>query len=100
MHLIYTVLLYSTLVIFYTPSSALRANPQSPCASLCGNISSTSGDEISCYDAAYTDTPTGQQFEACIACEINSTSVDPGTGSTDVQWLLCMYYHVKVVGFG
>jgi len=88
MHLIYTVLLCSTLFIFYTPSAALRANPQSPCASLCGNISSTSGDEISCYDDAYADTSVGQQFQACIACEINSTSVDPGTGSTDLQWLL------------
>jgi hypothetical protein len=68
----------------------LLVTPSSPqCASLCGNsLSSTQGDEITCQDAAYASALYGPTFEACVACELSSTYVDPVSKASDLQWAL------------
>ncbi len=71
---------------------AILVAPSSQCAVQCGNVlSSTSGSDLTCSDSGYAGSVTGQTFENCIACELNSTYVDPVTKQTDLQWLLCAY---------
>lgn len=67
---------------------ALLVAPSSPqCADLCGNeLSSTSGQEITCEDAAYASSTYGATFQACLACELSSTYVDAATNQSDLQW--------------
>lgn len=70
-------------------SHALLVAPSSQCAVQCGNVlSSTSGSDLTCTDSAYAGSVTGQTFQSCIACELNSTYVDPTTKQSDLQWLL------------
>lgn len=71
---------------------AILVAPSSQCAVQCGNVlTSTSGSDLTCSDSAYASSVAGQNFEACIACELNSTYVDPTTQLSDLQALLCMY---------
>lgn len=70
---------------------AIQALSDSPCASKCGNVlSSTSGpDDISCYDSDYQSTSKAKVFQNCITCQLESKYVDPRTRQTDLQWALC-----------
>src|SRR5271156_5291076 len=73
-----------------TSAHALLVAPSSQCAVQCGNfLSSTSGSDITCSDSAYANTVAGSTFESCIACELNSTYVDPVTKQSDLASLLC-----------
>jgi hypothetical protein len=69
-------------------AQALLVAPSSPqCAVLCGNeLSSTSGQEITCGDSDYSSSTYGATFESCVACELSSTYVDPVTQQSDLQW--------------
>jgi hypothetical protein len=70
-------------------ASALRTVASSHCASVCGNTTETTTDDIVCTDADF-GTPKGQIFAECLTCQLNSTAIDPGNGDTDLKWLLCM----------
>jgi hypothetical protein len=77
--------------LFTTSAHAILVAPSSQCAVQCGNVlTSTTGSDLTCSDSAYASTVAGQTFESCIACELNSTYVDPTTKQSDLQWLLCM----------
>ena len=77
---------------------AILVAPSSQCAVQCGNVlSSTSGSDLTCADSAYAGTVAGQTFQSCIACELNSTYVDPTTKLSDLQALLCAYYCTQIV---
>lgn len=83
------LLLYAFLA---ASSYAILVAPSSQCAVQCGNVlSSTSGSDVTCSDSAYAGTVAGQTFQNCIACELNSTYVDPTNKQSDLQWLLCAY---------
>lgn len=81
-----------TISILVLSSQALRAVPFGPCASLCGNTSDTTSDEIVCSDTDYQGTAAGQTAQACISCQLNSTAVDTATNTSDLQWALCRYH--------
>lgn len=76
-------------VVLIASSNAIRVAPTSPCQSVCGNATITSGNDIVCTDADFANTPTGRAFQECISCELNSTTFDAASGETDLQWLLC-----------
>ncbi|CAG8977757.1 hypothetical protein HYALB_00010978 [Hymenoscyphus albidus] len=93
-----------TLAIITTFASsvgALQSLGNSPCATQCGNIlSSTSGFDIECQDARYYVTP-GSIFQACVSCQLASKYVDPQTKQTDLQWgLYNLRYAVSWCLFG
>jgi hypothetical protein len=80
------------LVALAAHAAALLVAPSSRCADRCGNLLSyITTDEISCYDAAYAETASGQTFAACAACELDSTAADSvaGANATDLAALLC-----------
>ncbi|CRG90078.1 hypothetical protein PISL3812_07119 [Talaromyces islandicus] len=65
---------------------ALRATSGSPCTSACGTTTNTTSEEIVCLDGQYNVTKTGQTFQSCISCLLQSDFQDEGTGETDVNW--------------
>ncbi|KAI1284688.1 hypothetical protein F5Y07DRAFT_11918 [Xylaria sp. FL0933] len=82
------------LLISY--SVALQVTPNSPCASFCidsagddvsdPNSSTTTNNDITCYDSKYTSSPAGQKFQSCMSCLQDSTF---SQGSeTDQLWFL------------
>jgi hypothetical protein len=78
--------------LFTASTNAIVVAPSSQCAVQCGNVlSSTSGSDLTCSDSVYATTTAGQTFQNCIACELNSTYVDPTTKESDLQALLCAY---------
>lgn len=77
------------LVVFASSGAALRAVPQQQCAGACGNVSSTTPQDIVCDDDGFATSSAGQAFQECLTCEINSTASDPNTGQSDLQWALC-----------
>jgi hypothetical protein len=78
--------------LFTASAHAILVAPSSQCAVQCGNVlSSTTSSDLTCSDSAYASSVTGQTFESCISCELNSTYVDPITKQSDLQWLLCVY---------
>jgi hypothetical protein len=82
-------------------ATALLVAPNSNCAVQCGNVqNSVSGDQLTCDDSDYKSSIGGPTFQACIACELNSTYEDAATKQTDLQWLLCRFSAVgeAVVG--
>ncbi|OBT78780.1 hypothetical protein VF21_02506 [Pseudogymnoascus sp. 05NY08] len=72
---------------FVGQSAAIRTVPTSPCASLCGDVTSTTGSEILCAEADL-NTAKGQLFSKCISCQMTSTAIDQKTGDTDLKWVL------------
>ncbi|ELR02471.1 hypothetical protein VC83_07895 [Pseudogymnoascus destructans] len=72
---------------FVGQSAAIRTVPSSPCASLCGDVTSTTNSEILCTQADL-NTTKGQVFSKCISCQMTSTAMDPKTGDTDLKWVL------------
>ncbi|ELR06006.1 hypothetical protein VC83_06886 [Pseudogymnoascus destructans] len=72
---------------FVGQSAAIRTVPSSPCASLCGDVTSTTNSEILCTQADL-NTAKGQVFSKCISCQMASTAMDPKTGDTDLKWVL------------
>jgi len=84
----FTLSFICSLVIFTIPTTAILAVASGKCAGVCGNVTTTQASDIVCTDSDYANTPTGQAFENCINCEMNSSAVDPYTGDTDLKWLL------------
>ncbi|KFZ23399.1 hypothetical protein V502_02122 [Pseudogymnoascus sp. VKM F-4520 (FW-2644)] len=72
---------------FVGQSAAIRAVASSPCASLCGDVTSTTGSDILCT-AADLHTNKGQAFSKCVSCQMTSTAMDSKTGDTDLKWVL------------
>jgi len=93
MHLLVApVALLLLCALLTAPAHAILVAPSSQCAVQCGNVlTSTSGSDLTCSDSAYASSVTGQTFENCLTCELNSTYVDPVTKLSDLQALLCMY---------
>ncbi|KFX87823.1 hypothetical protein V490_07995, partial [Pseudogymnoascus sp. VKM F-3557] len=80
----------STVIVaagFVGQSDAIRSVPSSPCASLCGDVTSTTGSDILCKEADL-HTAKGQTFSKCISCQMTSKAIDPSTGDTDLKWVL------------
>ncbi|ESZ99423.1 hypothetical protein SBOR_0185 [Sclerotinia borealis F-4128] len=75
------------LTSFTQSTSALKALPNSPCASKCGNVlGGTKGDDdIVCQDTGYTSL-IGTTYSGCVGCQLSSTFVDPSTNQTDLEW--------------
>ncbi|KAF7920004.1 uncharacterized protein EAE98_009238 [Botrytis deweyae] len=76
------------LITSFTQStSALKALPDSPCASKCGNVlGGTSGEnDIVCQNTDYTSL-IGTTYSGCVGCQLTSTFVDPSTNETDLEW--------------
>ncbi|KAH8598094.1 hypothetical protein B0O99DRAFT_738941 [Bisporella sp. PMI_857] len=75
---------------------AIQVSPNSPCSSVClddpskdpsdPNSSSTTGSDIVCRDAGYTNTAVGRKYQACVSCLQNSTSTD--SRENDQAWFL------------
>ncbi|KAI1458498.1 hypothetical protein F4805DRAFT_141184 [Annulohypoxylon moriforme] len=97
--------MYRTLAfaaLWRITSSLLVANG-SPCGTQCGNVlSSTTDDMIVCDESAYSTTSNGQVYEACIGCESTSTysTVKGQQNTSDLQYMLYnMRYAVNVCLF-
>ena len=87
------LLIPSTAIVaagFVGQGAAIRTVPSSPCASLCGDVTSTTGADILCTDADL-QTAKGQVFSNCISCQITSKAIDSKTGDTDLKWVLCRH---------
>jgi hypothetical protein len=77
------------LALFTTPGTAIRAVPSQQCAAACGNVTTTSSNDIVCSDADFQNTPKGQAMQNCLSCQQNSTANDPNTGESDLRWFIC-----------
>lgn len=56
---------------------------------------------MTCNDAGYATSNYGVTYEACIACELNSTYYNPATQLSDLHWALYnMRYAVSSCLFG
>lgn len=64
----------------------------SPCQVNCGNVDTTTADQIVCDDANY-GTTAGKVYQSCVACESTSQYVtDDGSHTvSDLQAMLCMF---------
>jgi len=82
------------LAVFAPGILALRATSGSPCTSACGTTSNTTSEEIVCMDDQYNTTKTGETFQSCISCLLQSDFQDQGAGETDVNWGLCELLHL------
>jgi hypothetical protein len=75
---------------------SLQVSSNSPCTSLCldpgqsatnTTASNTLGSDITCVDASYEGTPSGQRFMSCVNCLQTSTTSDDN--GNDQGWFLC-----------
>ncbi|KAI1354922.1 hypothetical protein F5Y01DRAFT_271681 [Xylaria sp. FL0043] len=55
---------------------AVLVAQNSPCETNCGNVFTTTPDQIVCNDADY-GTSSGKVFQSCVTCESQSTYIDP-----------------------
>ncbi|RAL05963.1 uncharacterized protein BO80DRAFT_397334 [Aspergillus ibericus CBS 121593] len=67
-------------------AAALYVTEGSPCWDVCNDPTNTTTSEIVCLDAAYNDTTTGENFEKCVSCALESNYTDPNSSLTDVNW--------------
>ena len=70
-------------------AAALYVTEGSPCWDVCNDPTNTTSSEIVCLDAAYNDTTTGEDFQKCISCALESNYTDPNSQLSDVDWGLC-----------
>lgn len=69
--------------------SALQHVAGGQCESACSDASvGTLHQDVVCLDGEFDSTP-GSYFKQCVSCQLNSTSVDPATNLSDVDWALC-----------
>ncbi|KAI0966627.1 hypothetical protein F4678DRAFT_475744 [Xylaria arbuscula] len=95
------------LVIPY--SFALQVTPNSPCASFCidsegddvsdPNSSTTTNNDITCYDSQYASSPAGLKFQRCISCLEDST-FSQGEESDQLWFLYNLRYAFDNCIFG
>ena len=77
---------------------AVEVAPNSPCAPLCidkpeGNVSdwaasTTLPSDLTCDDALYSNTTTGQKWVNCLKCESSSDFWDIASNENDAFWFL------------
>lgn len=77
---------------------AVEVAPNSPCAPLCidkpgGNVSdwaasTTLPSDLTCDDALYSNTTTGQKWVNCLKCESSSGFWDIASNENDAFWFL------------
>ncbi|KAI8958640.1 hypothetical protein F5Y11DRAFT_31912 [Daldinia sp. FL1419] len=88
---------------FWRASVALMVADGSPCGTKCGNVlSSTTDDMIVCEDSAYSATSSGQVYQACVGCESTSSYATPNgaQNKSDLQYMLYnMRYAVNLCLF-
>ena len=89
----YQLTLVLSLVSFAIPDSlALLVVGGSNCTSACFSsltVHNTNGSDIVCHDTDYNSTSVGEDFQACVSCEIQSEAI-PLTGEqSDLGWALC-----------
>ena len=81
------------LFALFSPSVlSLHVVPGSNCTAVCTqNVtsSSTTSEDITCFDKEYNTTAVGTSFQSCIACEMESHTFDQRTKQTDLGWALC-----------
>ncbi|KAE9374762.1 hypothetical protein N431DRAFT_503544 [Stipitochalara longipes BDJ] len=73
---------------------SLQVSSNSPCTSLCLDVgqnattitTNTSGGDITCQDADYVKTESGQKFISCVSCLQTSTASDED--GSDQEWFL------------
>lgn len=53
----------------------------------------TAGSDIACHDSDYNSTVSGDRFQKCISCEIQSEIFNRRTGQTNLGWALCKQNH-------
>jgi hypothetical protein len=87
------------LVLNSSAVFALVTTPGSPCADVCGTTTNTTSSEIACLDQSYNQTTTGKSFKKCISCQLDSEFHDASTGESDVNWGLCMLWHLREFPF-
>ena len=80
----YIALLY-LLTALLRVTYALQSVSGSPCDSVCADAG-TLEDDVVCLDASYQSLDSGRAFQKCVACQLNSTAVDPANNDTDVGW--------------
>ncbi|KAI2463775.1 hypothetical protein F4781DRAFT_415454 [Annulohypoxylon bovei var. microspora] len=99
------VMMYRALIFaaLWRVTSPLLVANGSPCGAQCGNVlSSTTDDMIVCDESAYSTTSSGQVYEACVGCESTSSYVTAQgqQNTSDLQYMLYnMRYAVNVCLF-
>lgn len=78
----------------------LKTTPGSPCTDVCGTTANTTSSEIVCLDQSYDQLSVGKGFQKCISCQLDSKFNDASTGESDVNWGLCMSYHLPKIADG
>lgn len=83
--------------LLFSLAHTLEVSPGSPCSAQCLNSiygnpwsasdSYTNTSDITCSDAAYSNTQTGIHFKTCLDCL--RTSTRGNLGETDAKWFIC-----------
>ncbi|KAI1146832.1 hypothetical protein F4825DRAFT_176354 [Nemania diffusa] len=70
-------------------AQAVFVAPNSPCAQNCGNVFTTTPDQIACNDADF-GTTAGKVFHSCVSCESTSTyeTMQGNQTESDLQAML------------
>ncbi|KAH9909632.1 hypothetical protein F4778DRAFT_7314 [Xylariomycetidae sp. FL2044] len=97
------------LAVLARYTTALQVTPNSPCASFCvdsngldvsdPNSSTTTNDDITCYDSEYATSAAGQKFQQCMSCLQDST-FSQGSESDQLWFLYNLRYTFDVCVFG
>ena len=88
-------ILFATLILSLVPRAVcLQVTGGSPCAAQCEGPSATYNENLTCNDAGYSSTHTGEVMKTCLECENTSTAIDKNaagsaTANNDLYWYLC-----------
>ncbi|OTB18826.1 hypothetical protein K445DRAFT_19435 [Daldinia sp. EC12] len=86
---------FLSFAALWRASAALLVANGSPCETKCGNVlSSTADDMIVCKDSEYKLSSPGQVYEACIGCESTSSYGTPN-GAQNKSDLQSMLYNIR-----
>ncbi|KAI0024471.1 hypothetical protein F4780DRAFT_603265 [Xylariomycetidae sp. FL0641] len=94
----------SILLFLIQCSTALEVSPDSPCVALCADPSEPTSwkitsDDVTCSDADYSSTPTGQKFESCVSC-LQSSTYSQGSDNDQLHFLYNIRYTFDSCIFG
>jgi hypothetical protein len=77
-----------TSIALASPVAAMLVTDGSPCDQYCGNVlSSTTGTDMTCDEAAFRTASLAPVFQTCVTCELRSNY--SAHGQSDLQWLIC-----------
>lgn len=89
----YQLSLLLSLISFVIPDTlALLVVGGSNCTSACSSpptVHNTNGSNIVCHDTDYNSTSVGEDFQACVSCEVQSQAIPLTGGQSDLGWALC-----------